>query len=580
MEKQIQKLVDTMTIREKIGQLIQIDFRHWEGKAFTQMNEDVAKMIADYHLGGIILFRENLAESSQIFDLLWAMQEARVNAKGSQIPLFLTVDQEGGIVTRLQDGTNMPGNMALGAIDDASLTEEVAYAMGRELSSLGFNINFAPTVDVNSNPQNPVIGIRSFSSDADKVAKHGLAYMRGMQKAKVGATAKHFPGHGDTAVDSHFGLPHVYRDLQTLQEVDLKPFKALMDEKLDMIMTAHIVVPSLDDAQLTDSKGEKLGTPATLSYPILTQLMREEMGYDGVVITDAMNMEAIANHFNGNESSVMALEAGADIVLMPVFIRCKEDAKKLEELYCAIEEALEDPNSNFDYQRLDESVGRILKLKAERGILAWNSENREKKKSEAMAIVGCEKHRKLEREAAEKAVTVLKDDGVLPIQLNQESRVLVLSADKDRLHLMAMILEEWGHFEYQVYDSKENTVDYDISNYDYVLCETYNLTEEDIFVVNLLETCSTLGVPFVHMASRNPYDIRYLEKADVSIAVYGSLGFDQTQGGQSAIPANIPAGLRVLLGQAQPEGKLPVEIADKEDKNILFPVGYTKSTVV
>ena len=339
-EDDIDKIIANMSQEEKFGQLMMPDFRNWtvDGKEipFTEMNDEVRKVIADYKLGGVILFRENVSNTAQTTRLTDGLQKSVSN----DIPLMISIDQEGGLVTRLQTGTNMPGNMALGATRDLELTREVSKAIGDEVHSLGINVNFAPSVDVNSNYLNPVIGIRSFGSDVDLVSQMGVSYIRGLQDAKVAGSAKHFPGHGDTATDSHFGLPTVDKSLEEFKAVDLKPFEAAVDAGVDMLMTAHIVVPALDDSKIITKDGIEMGTPATLSKKILTDLVRDEMQYDGIVITDALNMKAISDNFTEPEAVVETLSAGADIALMPTSIRKPSDVAKLDAIYVGLHEAV------------------------------------------------------------------------------------------------------------------------------------------------------------------------------------------------------------------------------------------------
>ena len=207
----IQNAIDGMTIEEKVGQMLMPDYRNWDGENVTEMLPEIEAQIQEYHLGGVILFRENVVTTEQTTKLVADYQKA-----SEKYGMLMTIDQEGGIVTRLQSGTDMPGNMALGATRSPELAQNVGHAIGEELASLGINMNFAPDMDVNNNPDNPVIGVRSFGEDPELVADLGIAYTKGLQETGVAATAKHFPGHGDTAVDSHLGLPEVPYDKERL----------------------------------------------------------------------------------------------------------------------------------------------------------------------------------------------------------------------------------------------------------------------------------------------------------------------------------------------------------------------------
>ena len=247
-------------------------------------------------LASVALFGRNVHSPAQL-----AALTAQLRAERDDV--LVTIDEEGGDVTRLEvhTGSSFPGNHALGAVDDPALTRDVATALGRRLAECGVNLNWAPSADVNSNPANPVIGVRSFGADTALVARHTAAYVEGMQAAGVAACTKHFPGHGDTAVDSHHALPRIDADLDTLYARELVPFRAAIAAGTRAVMTAHILVPALDPKR-----------PATLSHRILTGLLREELGHDGLTVTDAMEMQAITSVYGIERGSVLAIAAGAD----------------------------------------------------------------------------------------------------------------------------------------------------------------------------------------------------------------------------------------------------------------------------
>ncbi|GHJ35882.1 glycoside hydrolase family 3 protein [Streptomyces sp. TS71-3] len=249
-------------------------------------------------LASVALFGRNIASHEQV-----AALTAQLRAERGDV--LVTIDEEGGDVTRLEAGTGstFPGNHALGAVDDTALTREVAFELGRRLASCGVNLNWAPSADINSNPDNPVIGVRSFGADTALAARHTAAYVEGLQAAGVAACTKHFPGHGDTAVDSHHALPRIDADLQTLHARELEPFRAAIAAGTRAVMTAHILVPALDPQR-----------PATLSRLILTGLLREELGHDGLIVTDGMEMQAITSAYGIERGSVLAVAAGADAI--------------------------------------------------------------------------------------------------------------------------------------------------------------------------------------------------------------------------------------------------------------------------
>jgi beta-N-acetylhexosaminidase len=282
-------------------------------------------------LGGITLFAYNVRDPAQL-----AALTARLRDAGD---VLVAIDEEGGDVTRLEaeHGSSYPGNLALGAVDDVELTEEVAAAIAGELSRAGVNLNFAPVADVNTNPDNPVIGVRSFGSDPELVARHVAAFVHGTQRQGVAACAKHFPGHGDTAVDSHVDLPVVGSDVATA----LLPFRAAIDAGVQAVMTAHLLVPDLDEL------------PATLSRRIVSGLLREELGFDGLVVTDALEMRAISGGVGVEQAAVLALVAGVDALCVGHDLH--EEA--VDALIGAISDAAR--SGHLPLERLEEAAGRV-----------------------------------------------------------------------------------------------------------------------------------------------------------------------------------------------------------------------------
>lgn len=291
-------------------------------------------------LGGAVLFARNIADPDQTAALVAAMREENPG-------VVVAVDEEGGAITRLEarTGSSWPGNLALGVAGDVSLTERVARQMGRLLAAADITLNYAPVVDVNSNPRNPVIGVRSFGADPGLVARHGVAWIQGMQGAGVAACAKHFPGHGDTMTDSHLALPTVPVPRDVLARRDLPPFHAAIDAGVRAVMCGHLLVPALDDA------------PATLSHAVLTGLLREELGFDGLVVTDAIEMRAVAALRSPGDIAVGALAAGADAVCVGV---SSPEGESVYALRDAVVQAVRE--GSLAEERLAEAAGRVLRL--------------------------------------------------------------------------------------------------------------------------------------------------------------------------------------------------------------------------
>jgi beta-N-acetylhexosaminidase len=348
-----------MTLREKIGQLFMLGF---SGPAASA---DLTAFAREYRPGGFILFRRNLETPEQIITLT---NELQTCAKGS--PFLIAIDQEGGRVSRLPAGfTIFPACAAVGRAGSTTLAYEVAASTAAELKAVGINMNMAPVLDLNTNAQNPIIGDRAFSDKPAVVCALGLAAIAGLQDNKVAACGKHFPGHGDTTADSHVELPVVGSSLERLQQVELRPFRHAIENGLTTIMTAHVSYPSID-AQF----------PATLSYIILTDLLRDQLHFKGVVVSDDLEMRAILDHYGIEDAAVQAFQAGVDLLLI-----CKERDRQIAAME-AVYRAAKD--GAIPESRIDASVRRIAQLK-ERFATPYLPADLEA----AQRIIGCPAHR-------------------------------------------------------------------------------------------------------------------------------------------------------------------------------------------
>ncbi|TVP83353.1 MAG: beta-N-acetylhexosaminidase [Alkalicoccus sp.] len=554
----ISHAIDEMSTEEKIGQMLMPDFRNWNGEDVTKMLPEIEELVEEYHLGGIILFAENVVTTEQTAELVADYQEA-----AEKFGLLMTIDQEGGLVNRLQSGTDFPGNMALGAAGSEGLAYDTGYAIGSELESLGINMNLAPVLDVNNNPDNPVIGVRSFSEDPELTGSLGVSYTEGMQDTGVAATAKHFPGHGDTDVDSHLGLPEVPHNLERLLEVELNPFQQAMDAGIDAIMTAHVTFPQIDNTQvISEQTGEEIALPATLSRTVLTELMRERMEYEGLIITDAMNMQAISDHFGPADAAVRTVEAGSDIVLMP---------PGLEEAAEGLMEAVED--GSITEERLEASVERILTLKVKRGIMKEETpQSTEEKIANAQNIVGAEAHQEIEREAAEQAVTLVKNEQVLPLAADSSESIVVLGSSY--IDTLGASVQEYRPDAEVISAASSGELsenDWElIRNADKVITGTMTATvaERDPLsdqMVMVTEVSRETEGGIIALGIRSPYDIiAYDAHVDAYLAQYGFR------------TASFEAAAAVIFGENHPSGKLPVTIPD-EDGGTLYELGHNLS---
>jgi len=604
--KRVRELVEDMTLRQKITQMLMPDFRKWqqEGQAaqfdMTELNKEVAEAVDKYDFGGVILFAENVKGTAQTLAFTQALQQAAISnqANNGKLPLLLAIDQEGGIVYRLGSGTALPGNMAVGATRDPELANQAGQIIGRELSALGLNINFAPVFDTNNNPQNPVIGLRSFSSDPKVVARMGTAMMEGIQKYNVAVAAKHFPGHGDTAVDSHTGLPLVDKSYAELEALELLPFKAAIDKNADMLMTAHIQYPQIEkDTVISKQTGETIYIPATLSDDIITGIVRKKFGYKGVVVSDAMGMDAIAKNFGESEAAIMAIKSGVDVVLMPTVLRSKSDLAKIDKIINDIEQAVQ--RGDIPVSRLDESVTRILNLKEKRGILDFDPSERTQAKAEA--TVGSELNRDTERKIAASAVTVVKnEDTVLPFKVKSGDRILLLAAYDDEVPGLELgvkrliadgVIPAGVTYEALNYSKTTKLEDLkgkiDQATHLVLISEIGRQSQlaSDFWLTRVptevVDYANETGKQAAIMSISKPYDVANYPNVKAIVAVYGNKGMDPTESlkPENAFGPNIPAGVEVIFNGQNHVGKLPVNVPSIKDgimseTEVAYPIGH------
>jgi beta-N-acetylhexosaminidase len=311
----------------------------------TSLNSETEELIESFHVGGFILFERNFEHPEQLAELIADMQ-AFAKKSGATAPLFISVDQEGGRVSRLGSPfTHFPVPCCLGLAQSESLAQRFGMALGQELNAVGINMDYAPVLDVNTNPDNPIIGKRAFSKDPDQTGRLGVAFMQGMQEAGVLPVGKHFPGHGDTALDSHLALPTVDRSKEILEQVELPPFAEAIANGLDVIMSAHVIYHAWDDKNT-----------ATFSPMILTKILRDQLGFKGLVMSDDLEMKAVQDHVNFDLFPTVGLDAGLDIFLVCHDI---EKIKSLQSQMLADVEA-----GHISSARIDQSVRRVLDVKS------------------------------------------------------------------------------------------------------------------------------------------------------------------------------------------------------------------------
>ena len=567
-----------MTLEEKIGQMITVAVRQWDGEDFTIMEDEVANIITKNSIGGVILFAENLADTQQIVNLTTAFQNSALASK-NKIPLFIGTDQEGGEVVRLNKGTSLPGNMAIGAINIEKDAQTAGNILGSELSALGINVNFAPSIDVNSNPQNPIIGLRSFSSDPTIVSKLGVSMINGIQQNNVVASAKHFPGHGDTSTDSHTSLPTVDKSLAELEKCELVPFKDAVANGVDMIMTAHIQFPQIEkETVVSEINGSEVKLPATLSKTFVTDILRNKLGFNGVVTTDAMNMSAISENFGMAQACILAINAGVDMLLMPVSLTDESSNTELASLIGNIKSAVKD--GVIKEETINNAVKRILDLKEKRGILNYTAPTVEN----ALAVVGSNEHHETEDDIATKAITILKNENnTLPFKPTEGQKVVLVSAYSNEIpncqYAMSKLISKNAipNVNYETYYYNEgNSLDEilsAVSSADYVITLTEMNSADDIIPDNIntsvpraiLDYSKENNIKCAMVSIGKPYDIANYTDASALLVAYGCNGMDYSDidGSQPAsytYGPNIMAAIEVAFGYKNPYGTLPVDV--------------------
>jgi beta-N-acetylhexosaminidase len=545
-----------MTIAEKVGQLFVTYAYGATADTADSRNTDEygvatpAEVVAKYKLGGVIYFAwtDSVANPAQIANLSNGLQRTALGL-GGRVPLLITTDQEQGVVYRVgPPATQFPGSMALGAGRSAADARTAGAITGAELKAIGINQDYAPVCDVNVNALNPVIGVRSVSSHPDLVAEIVAAQVRGLQDdGGIAATAKHFPGHGDTATDSHTGIPLITHTREQWETIDAPPFRAAIAAGIDSIMTAHIIVPALDPSE----------DPATLSKPILTGILRERLGYDGVVVTDALGMAGVRAKYGDAEVPVLALEAGVDQLLMPPLMDVAYDA-----VLAAVRSGRISP------ERLNRSVYRVLRRKYLNGVVTAPYVDVDAIGS----VVGTPEHYAAAQRITDKTTTVVKN-GLLPLD-DQPRSILVTGWGVTTTQTLADRLTARGAtttvlqtgaspsdtaIADAVSKAGQNDVTVVLTMKAWDTAVTDKLAKQQKLVKDLLAT----GKPVIVVAVRDPYDIAYFDTAPTYLATYS----------YNAVAMESLA--KVLYGEISPAGKLPVDIPVAGDPATpLYPFGH------
>ena len=495
--------IKDMTLEQKIGQMIMAGFPS------DRLDDHIKEIIKKYHIGNIILFARNVKGKVDLANLNRSIQEYEI--ENTSIPAFISIDQEGGMVTRIYEGaTFMPGNMAVAAGGSLEAAYKEGRIAGEELRALGINVNIAPVLDVNNNPENPVIGVRSYGDDPEKVAGFGSNYIRGLENYSM----------------------------ERLQKIELYPFKEAISAGVDAIMTAHILFTAIENRKI----------PATLSYKVLTNLLRESMGFKGIIMTDCMEMKAISTYFGTSKAAVMAVKAGADII-------CISHTLSLQIESCnAIKEAV--LNGEIAEKRIDESVDRIINMKRKYNLF----ENPYPDMQKVDKMVGCADHREFAKSISSRSITLVKDKKrLIPVKyknivsISTEPAALTGADDTiiKKETFCKAVKEELGGEAYVMLldpddDAIKNMVEM-CKGADVVIIGTYNanLNKGQAKLVNKI---NRINGNTIVVSLRNPYDIMVFDDVPAYICAY-----EYTK-------LSLKSVIDVLKGRQKAVGSLPVKI--------------------
>jgi len=523
----VNDIIDGLTLEEKIGQMFIVGFNGQTIPASTAAN------ISTYKFGNYIYMIYNTTTPSGVVSLTTELQNNIINQTG--IPAFISIDQEGGIVEKFISGaTHFLGNMALAATNDANNAYLVGSAVGVELRNYGINVDFAPVLDVNNNPSNPIIGIRSYSDNAVMVSEFSNQMINGLKSSNVIATAKHFPGHGDTDVDTHYGLPSITHDMDRLYEVELAPFISAIDNGIDAIMTTHIIFDAIDKVY-----------PATLSNKVLTGLLRDELGFDGLIITDGMNMNAIKNNFGYGTAGVLAVQAGVDILTFTESTSASVDS------YLGILNAVN--SGTITEERIDDSVRRILLKKLQYGLF-----DNYLPISNATTF-DLSAHEALNQSLSEKSLTVAKGDFT---GLDKNKSTLIISPRSTRYTLEGSLSGDYNSLAYlasvKLKEKGFLTVDYQVGtsfntnnivdlakDYDQVVVAFENANYSQAL---LIEEIYKINNDVVAVSLNKPYDLNAYPSVENYICIY------------EYTPTSAKTLIDFLNGEFEATGILPINI--------------------
>ncbi|OQA68569.1 MAG: putative lipoprotein YbbD precursor [Ignavibacteria bacterium ADurb.Bin266] len=538
----VNKTLESMTLYDKCAQIFMPAVF---GKTLDQQSKEfqfALEMVKIHGIGGVVISTGDVEETASMIAEL---------QKNSKIPLLVSADFENGIGMRMKASNTFPHNMALGSTYNPDFAYETGKATAIEALMLGVNINLAPVADVNSNPENPVINLRSFSEDKDVVTEFCLSFVEGSLEGGVVPIAKHFPGHGNTKTDSHIDMPVIKGSKEILMENELKPFISLIENKVPAIMTGHLNVPAFE----SDNK-----IPASLSYNIITKLLKEQLGFKGLIMTDALDMKAVTNYYSNSEACVMAFKAGNDILLMPPSIR-----DGITSIYDAVK------SGKISEERLNESVKKILTLKR---WLKLDTKNY-KQETDLPKRIRLEEHYHLSKIIAENSITIVKaDKELLPIDSSKYLKMFIVDITNRKnikdSHFSQIVHESFSVYSHISLTSESNSSDYKLAldiakDSDFIIVPAYfyirsgvnGKTVSDV-QFNFFRDFLALGKKVLIISFESPYLLSNFPDADNYICA-----FSDSKASQRAV-------LNVLNGTLVAKGKLPVSIPNTD-----FRVGYS-----
>ena len=532
-KKWVDSTFNSLTLRDKVAQMI-VPFSFTPYMSYDSPEYlNLVHMVRDEKVGGIVLSIGDIYEQAILLNRL---------QKLADVPLLTSSDYENGLGMRLNGAISFPSNMALGATRDSSLVYEIGRVVGEESRAVGVGQDYAPVSDVNDNPENPIINVRSFGENPRLVSGLASAFVKGVQSEGAIATAKHFPGHGDTQVDSHIGLPVINYGLQRLDTLELVPFRADIAAGVKSVMVAHIAFPKIDS---------EANVPGTLSHRITTDLLKDSLGFHGLIVTDALTMGGVTREFTDGEAAIRAVNAGADILLMP-----PDNGIAIEAIMDAVKEG------RVSLTRINDAVRKILEIKSELGL----NKARLVDVDRIYKVVGTESHELLAERAARRSITVVKDSSnIIPLQYNQPQNIvcLVVSDNGDPYVASSFrneLLKRYANVTFVQINPNSNDLDFQnamnaVDSSSLVLVPAYIQWRSGTGTVDFtpqvqgfLNKVTASGKPVVMVSFGNPYLLRSVPSVSAYVCAYGSM------------KVSVQAAVEALFGEIRVGGKLPITI--------------------